>query len=246
MTATTDQRVLLSVRRACRTFGNYRAVHDVTFDLTEGETLGIAGPNGAGKSTLFNLITGVPFNASSGRIEYEGRRIERLPAHRIARLGLRRTFQADQVFPELTVFENVRLAAHYLNGRRDARSAAFHALERVGLLPSAHLRGGDLSVLAKKKLMIAGALAGEPKVLMLDEPAGGLDTDDQDDLATLVETLNADGTTFVIIEHVLSLLRRVADRMIVMVAGEILVVGGPDEVLSDPRVIDAYLGESNR
>ncbi|WP_424534148.1 ABC transporter ATP-binding protein [Sphaerisporangium viridialbum] len=246
MTATTNQRVLLSVRQACRTFGSYRAVHDVTFDLTEGEVLGIAGPNGAGKSTLFNLITGVPFNASSGRIAYAGRHIERLPAHKIARLGLRRTFQADQVFPELTALENVRLAAHYLNGRRNSRSVALHALERVGLLHSAHLRGGDLSVLARKKLMIAGALVGDSKVLMLDEPAGGLDTDDQDDLATLVETLNADGTTFVIIEHVLRLLRRVANRMIVMVAGEVLVVGSPDDVLSDPRVIDAYLGEPNQ
>lgn len=241
---TAERERLLSVREACRSFGSYRAVNDVTFDLYRGEVLGIAGPNGAGKSTLFNLITGVPFKPTSGKIEYQGRRIDRMAGHRICRRGLRRTFQADQVFPELTVFENARLAATYLNGGRGARRQATDALERTGLSDLSNRRAGDISVLAKKKLMIAGALVGDPLVLMLDEPAGGLDSDDQDELAALIETLNADGTTFVVIEHVLSLLRRVADRMIVMVAGEVLMTGTPDTVLADPRVIEAYLGEA--
>lgn len=245
MTMTMHDRVLLSVREVSRSFDSYQAVRQVTFDVHEAEVLGIAGPNGAGKSTLFNLLSGVPFSASGGQIELDGRRIERLAGHRICRLGLRRTFQADQVFPELTVYENVRLAAAYLQGGRGVRREAMKVLERTGLLALADVRAGDISVLAKKKLMIAGALVGDVQVLLLDEPAGGLDAHDQDELASLIETLSSTGLTIVVIEHVLSLLRRVADRMIVMVAGEVLVTGRPEDVLADSRVVEAYLGEAS-
>ncbi|MFB9765739.1 ABC transporter ATP-binding protein [Nocardioides kongjuensis] len=242
---TMHDRVLLSVREVSRSFDSYQAVRQVTFDVHEAEVLGIAGPNGAGKSTLFNLLSGVPFSASGGQIELDGRRIERLAGHRICRLGLRRTFQADQVFPELTVYENARLAAAYLRGGRGVRREAMKVLERTGLLALADARAGDISVLAKKKLMIAGALVGDVQVLLLDEPAGGLDAHDQDELASLIETLSSTGLTIVVIEHVLSLLRRVADRMIVMVAGEVLVTGRPEDVLADSRVVEAYLGEAS-
>ncbi|GAA4083001.1 branched-chain amino acid transport system ATP-binding protein [Nocardioides kongjuensis] len=245
MTMTMHDRVLLSVREVSRSFDSYQAVRQVTFDVHEAEVLGIAGPNGAGKSTLFNLLSGVPFSASGGQIELDGRRIERLAGHRICRLGLRRTFQADQVFPELTVYENARLAAAYLRGGRGVRREAMKVLERTGLLALADARAGDISVLAKKKLMIAGALVGDVQVLLLDEPAGGLDAHDQDELASLIETLSSTGLTIVVIEHVLSLLRRVADRMIVMVAGEVLVTGRPEDVLADSRVVEAYLGEAS-
>lgn len=245
MTMTMHDRVLLSVREVSRSFDSYQAVRQVTFDVHEAEVLGIAGPNGAGKSTLFNLLSGVPFSASGGQIELDGRRIERLAGHRICRLGLRRTFQADQVFPELTVYENARLAAAYLQGGRGVRREAMKVLERTGLLALADVRAGDISVLAKKKLMIAGALVGDVQVLLLDEPAGGLDAHDQDELASLIETLSSTGLTIVVIEHVLSLLRRVADRMIVMVAGEVLVTGRPEDVLADSRVVEAYLGEAS-
>ncbi len=236
---------LLSVSSASRSFGGYHAVKDVDLDVQRGEVLGIAGPNGAGKSTLFNLISGVPYGPSSGVITFQGRNIEGLPGHKISRLGLRRTFQADQVFPQLTVLENVTVASRYLVGRGgNAHADAMEMLERVGLAPQRHELGADLSTLSKKKLMIASAIVGDPQLLMLDEPAGGLNVEDQEALASLIGVLNADGLTIVVIEHVLSLLRQVAGRMIVLVAGEVLTTGTPDAVLNDPRVVEAYLGES--
>ena len=236
---------LLSVRSAARTFGGYRAVSGVDLDVFPGEILGIAGPNGAGKSTLFNLISGVPYGPSGGTIEFQGHQLQRMPGHRISRLGLRRTFQADQVFANLTVLDNVTVASRYLSGRGvDVEADSLRALERVGLADVCRQLGADLSTLSKKKLMIATAIVGDPQLLMLDEPAGGLNIEDQEALADLIMDLNHDGLSIVVIEHVLSLLRQVAGRMVVLVAGEVLTTGTPDVVLSDPRVVEAYLGES--
>jgi branched-chain amino acid transport system ATP-binding protein len=239
---------LLRVGNVSRMFGGFTAVDDVSFDVHGGEILGIAGPNGAGKSTLFNLISGLPFGPSSGTVHFSGQRVDRLRPDRISRLGLRRTFQAEQLFSTMTVEENVLVAAAYLRSRRGAsgirtRDATRKALEDTGISQYRTDRAADVPLIVKKKLMVASALVGDPQMLMLDEPAGGLDEDDQSDLIDLLRRLQADGLTLLIIEHVLSLLKQLAPRMIVMSAGRILAEGSPTDVLADSAVIEAYLGQ---
>ncbi|PPG38119.1 ABC transporter ATP-binding protein [Pseudoclavibacter sp. RFBA6] len=236
---------VLSVRNASRVFGGFTAVRDVSFDVAEGEILGIAGPNGAGKSTLFNLISGVPFGPSSGEIWFDGARIDRLRAPKIARRGLRRTFQSEQLFTTLTVGDNVSVSAAYLSTgmTRAARQESVDiAIDAVGIGAYRDLPSGEVPLLVKKKLMIASALVAQPRLLMLDEPAGGLDSEDQAELIELLSLLNSQGLTLLIIEHVLSLLRELAGRMVVMAAGSSLSEGTPEQALSDPAVVEAYLG----
>lgn len=232
---------LLEVRDAQRVFGGFRAVDGVSLTVSRGEIYGIAGPNGAGKSTLFNLLTGTPFGPSGGRVIFDGEDITGKKPYRIARLGLRRTFQSEQLFGTLSVEENVRVASGHLGG---SKSDIDEVLERVGLGHVRARNSADLPLYEKKKLMIATALVGSPKMLMLDEPAGGLNTEDQDSLVRLLSGLRDEGLTLVVIEHVLSLLRLLAGRMMVMSAGKVLIEGAPEEVLSSPEVLEAYLGKS--
>ncbi|MFK0038500.1 ABC transporter ATP-binding protein [Paenarthrobacter sp. NPDC090517] len=234
---------LLEVRQVSRRFGGFVAVDNVTLNVDEGEILGIAGPNGAGKSTLFNLISGVPFGPTDGGILFDGIRIDKLPAHKIARLGMRRTFQAEQLFPSLSVSDNIAVANHYLGGRGGTKDVET-ALETVGITRYRDDKAAGIPLLAKKKLMIASALVSQPRLLMLDEPAGGLNDEDQAELILLLRKLQKGGLTLLIIEHVLSLIRDLAKRMIIMSSGEVLVEGTPDAVLSDPRVMEAYLGKA--
>ena len=235
---------LLEVRQVSRRFGGFVAVDNVTLNVDEGEILGIAGPNGAGKSTLFNLISGVPFGPTDGEILFDGVRIDKLPAHKIARLGMRRTFQAEQLFPSLSVSDNIAVANHYLGGRGRYKGDVGTALETVGITRYRDDKAADIPLLAKKKLMIASALVSKPRLLMLDEPAGGLNDEDQAELILLLRELQKGGLTLLIIEHVLSLIRDLAKRMIIMSSGEVLVEGTPDAVLADPRVMEAYLGKA--
>jgi branched-chain amino acid transport system ATP-binding protein len=239
--------VLLSVENVSRRFGGFTAVDGVSFEVAEGRILGIAGPNGAGKSTLFNVVSGIPFGPSAGRVQFDGRRIDGLKGDRIARLGLRRTFQSERLFSTLTVQDNVSVSAAYLD-RRVRRAArrrdVDQVLEQVGIARYRDAVSGDVPLLVKKKIMIASALVASPRLLMLDEPAGGLDSDDQAELIALLRQLRAGGLTLLIIEHVLSLLRALADEMVVMASGSVLATGTPDEVLAHPEVIEAYLGQA--
>ena len=239
---------LLDVQQVRKSFGGFTAVDDISFGVERGEVVGIAGPNGAGKSTLFNLITGVPFGPTAGLIHFAGRRIDGMSAHRISRLGLRRTFQSEQVFETLSVVDNLEVAARYLHagagsGGRAVRRDAARVLDLVGLVGYRDERSADLPLFAKKQLMIASALVGEPQLLMLDEPAGGLNVEDQTRLLTLLRRLNGNGLTIIVIEHVLNVLREIAGRLLMISAGTLLVEGPPAAVLSDPRVLEAYLGE---
>ncbi|KAF5292403.1 hypothetical protein FQR65_LT20295 [Abscondita terminalis] len=235
---------LLEVRDVARHFGGFRAVDGVSFTVEQGEILGIAGPNGAGKSTLFNLITGTPFGPSAGTVRFDGTDITGKRPHRIARLGLRRTFQAEQLFGTLSVEDNVRVAAGHLgSGAGRVGDDVNRALDRVDLSGVRTELSADLPLYEKKRLMIATALVGQPKLLMLDEPAGGLNTEDQESLVQLLAALRGEGLTLIIIEHVLSLLRQLAGRMLVMAVGQVLVEGDPAEVLNSPEVLEAYLGE---
>lgn len=236
---------ILEVVDASKHFGGLKAVNGVSFSVTRGEILGIAGPNGSGKSTLFNLVTGVPFGPTSGEIRFKGQRIDRWPAHRIARAGLARTFQKDAEFPDLTADETLLVCGTY-NGRLDraaARSRADEVLQRLGFGDDRRgILSRNLSVYEKKQLMIASALMSQPAVLMLDEPASGLTKPEIERLDKLLVAVNATGVTVLLIEHVLSLLLSVSQRLIVLNQGKVLAEGKPADVVHNEEVIAAYLG----
>lgn len=236
---------ILDIRGVTKRFGGLTAVNDVSFTVRRGEFLGVAGPNGSGKSTLFNILTRIPFGPTSGEVRFDGRRIDKMPAHRIAGMGLSRTFQKDVEFPDLTATETVEVAAAY--GRSAARAelhgAARAALDLTGFDPDRRtMPTTDLSVYQRKQLMIASALVMKPKVLMLDEPASGLTRPEISALEALLRRINETGITVILIEHVLSLLMAVSERLIVLNQGALLAEGDPAGVMKDPAVIEAYLG----
>ena len=236
---------LLELRGVSKNFGGLRAVNDVSFSVAKGELLGIAGPNGSGKSTLFNCITGIPFGPTSGEIRFRGERVDRWAPQRIARAGLTRTFQIDAEFPDLSARDTIRLGARYV-GKLIGKQAALQveaALERVHFdLERAEMPTSELSVYEKKQLMIASALVANPAVLMLDEPASGLTRPEITALDDLLREVNAAGVTVLLIEHVLSLLLSVSQRLVVLNQGSLLVEGDPQAVIREPAIIEAYLG----
>lgn len=236
---------ILEISGVTKTFGGLKAVNEVSFSVAPGEFLGIAGPNGSGKSTLFNVLTRIPYGPTSGEVRFEGQRIDRMTPHKIASLGLTRTFQKDVEFPDLTAIETVALAARYGHGleSRALHAAAETQLEAVDFDPGRmHLPTTDLSVYERKQLMIASALVMAPKVLMLDEPASGLTRPEIAALDALLRKINGTGVTVLLIEHVLSLLLSVSERLLVLNHGAVLAEGNPQEVIRDPSVIEAYLG----
>lgn len=237
---------LLQVEGVCKAFGSLKAVDEVSFTVAPGEIFGIAGPNGSGKSTLFNLMTGIPFGPDRGRIVFDGIDIQGKAGHAIARLGLARTFQRETSFDGLTVFENVLIGSSY--GKQDrpaaaARDAAAEALEFVGLAAGSFGRlAGELSVFDRKCLMLATAIAMEPKMLLLDEPASSLTRPEIETSIGLIRRTAARGITIVLIEHVLTFLMSLSQHLLVLNQGRVLAAGDPAAVIADERVVEAYLG----
>jgi branched-chain amino acid transport system ATP-binding protein len=239
---------ILSVSNVRKAFGELIAVDDVSFEVREGEIYGIAGPNGAGKTTLFNLISGIPYHADRGAIDFEGQPITATAPYEIYRRGLARTFQKETAFDTLTVEQNARVSAVF--GRQHQRETYEREVSRaLDLLDLGHLRqtkAGDLPLYAKKRLMIASAIVSNPRLLMLDEPAGGLSALELTEIETLILSLRERGITIVIIEHVLPLLFGVSDRIMIMDFGQTIAEGTPAEVARNETVVEAYLGQRGK
>jgi branched-chain amino acid transport system ATP-binding protein len=235
---------VLEARAITKLYGGLRAVSDVSFAVRPGEILGVAGPNGAGKTTLFDTITGHTV-ATSGEIVLEGASVRDAKIHERCRLGLARTFQHPVAAESLTTVENAYLAASY-RPRRRSRSedvaAAMEALRTVGLEDQASTPASLLTIFGKKRLMLATALATDPRVLLLDEPFGGLNPGEVDDTVALIQRIRDAGMAIVCIEHVMRALVALADRVLVMHHGAELFLGTPDAMMADERVIDVYLG----
>ncbi len=235
---------LLAVRGVSKSFGGLHAVRAVSFDLSAGEILGIIGPNGAGKSTLFGIIAG-QVRPDRGDVVFDGRSIVGLPCEAVARLGLVKTFQTSRPFGTMTFLENVMVGALSRNvGLAEARAIALQQLDTVGLAAQAERPAAWASTGQRKRLEIARALATKPRLLLLDEPFGGVDLPSVDALVELLQRLRDSGITLLVIEHNLEAVHRLVDRVIAMHLGEAIAEGTAETVTNDPRVIQAYLGST--
>ena len=234
---------LLSLHGVSKSYGALKVTDDISLAVEAGETLGILGPNGAGKTTLFNLISG-DVRCDAGRVEYDGRDVTRLAPHRRCRSGIGRSYQVPQPFGAMTVFENLVTAACFGGGEpeRAAWKTAGAVLEQTGLSAQANRPAASLRLLDRKRLELARALATRPKLLLLDEIAGGLTEHEAKELVGELARIKASGVTMVWIEHVVHALLALADRLFVINFGAKLAEGEPQSVMKDPEVQRVYMG----
>jgi len=258
-TAAAPEIPLLAVDGLHHWFGGLHAIDGVSFSCRAGAIKAIIGPNGAGKSTLFNLVAG-SFPPAEGRVSLAGREVTGFPSHRIASLGVMRTFQSSRLFPGMSVLENV-MAGRYARGRsgflagmlrlpaarrdeRDARRRALETLEHFGMADLAGADARSLPFGRQRIVEIARALVGEPRLLLLDEPACGLNIQETERLGDLIRGIRSRGVTVLIVEHDMSLVMGISDEVVVLDRGSLVAEGTPREVQADPRVVAIYLGEA--
>jgi len=242
---------LLTCKGVCKHFGALAAVNNLSFDVYQGDILGIGGPNGAGKTTLFEVISGLN-RATSGAVIFQGRNITKSPPEAICHAGIARTFQLNACFDSLSVRDNVRVAAYFgRNNRRlpgwrlgkDVDNIVTDTLRKVGLIGKDEMIAGKLPVLERKLVMLAGALATRPALLLMDEPVGGLNPNEIDQMMQVVRRIAGDGVTIVLIEHVMRFLVQLSNRVLIMHHGESIYTGPPEGLVRDRTVVDVYLGE---
>lgn len=223
-------------------YGGVIAVNNVSVSLNEGEVLGLIGPNGAGKSTLFNAITGFA-PISEGNVQFYGQDVTTLQPYERTRLGMGRTFQTERPYEDLTVLENVLVAAFLKHPKRkDAERVALSSIERVGLLDRAHQLSSDLNLARLRRLELAKALALEPKVLFLDEIMAGLNPPALKEMIVFLRSLTSTGISIVMVEHIMEAIIQLSDHVVVLASGHKIAEGSAKEVISNDLVIEAYLG----
>lgn len=233
---------ILEIFDATKQFGGLMANEGITFDVEEGEIVGVVGPNGAGKTTLFNSVSGA-HNLTRGTITFRGKNISKMKSHDICKLGIGRTFQIPQSLNDMYVWENVLVGALcHTNDMKTAMQTVDDTLELCSLGNMRDMLAGKLNVAQKKRLEIARAMATQPKLLLLDETMAGLTATERKDAVDLIKRINGMGISILTIEHNMDVVMSVSHRVVVLVSGKLLMEGSPSEVTSNPEVISAYLG----
>jgi len=234
---------ILVIDKLTKWFGNLAAVNDLSFNVQQGEILGMMGPNGAGKTTVFNLITGV-YAPTAGRVTYQGRDVTHLSASYRCRLGIGRTYQFPRPFENMTVLENLLVGAEY-GGRlkgKEARALCTEILDFTGLSPKKDLFAGKLMLLDRKRLELARGLATNPSLLLIDEVAAGLTEGEVERLLEIVKAIQRKGVTIIWVEHILMMMNKGVDRLLVISGGQALMCGDPKECMESKEVQEVYLG----
>ena len=235
---------LLDARAVIKQFGGFTALAGVDLHVNQGERFGLIGPNGSGKTTMINCISGAPAN-DGGEILFNGRKLDGMKPHERTRIGICRSFQIPKPFSSMTVRENLEIPLEYATGteRGRIRGRATEILETIGLADLAEVGSGSLTQIDMRKLELARAMAAEPKLLISDEAMAGLSSAEVDDILEILFRLNAQGITIIMIEHIMRAVMRFSERIAVLDAGRKIAEGTPDEIVNNPEVEKAYLGE---